>query len=61
MDNKTLAKAFTTAIQTIANKPEQLENMENYLAHHFDVWMGKYANSPEGLVSELQQFANVEI
>lgn len=61
MDKSALAKAFTTAIQTIANKPEQLENMENYLAHHFDVWMEKYASSPEGLVSELQQFADVEI
>ena len=61
MDNKTLAKAFIATIQTIANKPEQLENMENYLTHHFDVWMEKYANSPEGLVSELQQFADVEI
>ena len=61
MDKSALAKAFISAIQTIANKPEQLENMENYLAHHFDVWVEKYANSPEGLVSELQQFANVEI
>ena len=61
MDKSALAKAFTTAIQTIANKPEQLENMENYLSHHFDVWMEKFANSPEGLVSELQEFANMEI
>ena len=26
---------------------EDLDNFESYLSYHFDVWMEKWANSPE--------------
>ena len=38
-----------------------LDNFEFYLAQHFDVQMEKWANSPEGLTSEVKHFAEMEI
>lgn len=56
-----LATMFVSAIKEIASKPDNLDNLECYLSHHFDVWMEKFASNPEGLVSELKQFAEMEI
>ena len=40
---------------------ENLDNLECYLSHHFEAWMKKYANTPEGLTAEMVEFANMEI
>lgn len=56
-----LAKEFVNTIKAIAKKPYNLDNLECYLSHHFDVWMEKFAYSPECLVSELKHFAEMEI
>ena len=56
-----VAEQFVNAIKTIAEKPENLDNLECYLSHHFEVWMKKYANTPENLTAELMEFANMEI
>ena len=56
-----VAEQFVNAIKTIAEKPENLDNLECYLSHHFEVWMEKYANTPEGLTAEMMEFANMEI
>ena len=61
MNNEELAKVFVEAIKTMASKPENLQNFELYLEKHFDVWMEKWANSPEGLTSEVKHFAEMEI
>ena len=55
------AKQFCEALQTIAGKPENLENLENYLSYHFAEWMNKYANTPENIAAELKLFAEMEI
>lgn len=55
------AKILVNAIKTLTQKPENLDNFENYLSAHFDVWFNKYANTPEGLIFELEQFAEMEI
>ena len=54
------AKQFCEALQTIAGKPENLENLENYLSYHFAEWMNKYANTPENISAELKNFADME-
>ena len=56
-----LAEKFINAIKEIASKPDNLDNLECYLSHHFDVWMEKFAYNPENLVSELKHFAEMEI
>ena len=55
------AKAFCAAIKEIASKPENMDNFESYLSHHFAEWLEKYANSYEGLTYELESFAKMEI
>ena len=47
MNNEECAKVFVEAIKTMASKPDNLDNFESYLSYHFDVWMEKFANSPE--------------
>ena len=36
-----VAGQFVNAIKTIAEKPENLDNLEGYLAHHFEAWVKK--------------------
>lgn len=55
------AKQFCEALQTIAGKPQNLENLEHYLSNHFSEWLEKYANLPENIAAELQAFATMEI
>lgn len=55
------AKQFCEALQTIAGKPQNLENLEHYLSIHFSEWLEKYANRPENIAAELQAFATMEI
>ena len=56
-----IAKQFCEALQTIAGKPENLENLELYLSMHFPGWLEKFANTPEGITAELKAFANMVI
>lgn len=59
MNNEECAKVFVEAIKTMASKPNNLDNFESYLAQHFDTWMKTWANSPEGLAYEVENFANM--
>ena len=55
------AAEFCEAIRTLANKPENLENLESYLSRHFSEWISKWANSPASLAAEMKEFAEMEI
>ena len=55
------AKQFCEALQAIAGKPQNLENLEYYLSIHFSEWLSKFANTPEEITAELKQFAEMEI
>ena len=55
------AAQFCEAIRALANKPENLENLESYLSQHFSEWISKWANSPAGLAEEMKEFAEMEI
>lgn len=59
--NEVYAKIFCDAIRTIAEKPENINNMESYLTYHFTRWSNKYANNPEGLAMEMKSFAEMEM
>lgn len=56
-----LAEEFVKAIKEIAQKENNLSNLECYLSYHFEVWMQKFANNPENITAELKNFANMEI
>lgn len=61
MKHEHVAKQFVAAIKTIAEKPENLENLEIYLSYHFPEWMKKFANTPETLTREMREFAEMII
>lgn len=58
--NEVYAKIFCDAIRTIAEKPENINNLESYLTHHFTGWLNKYGNYPEDLAMEMKMFAEME-
>ena len=55
------AAQFCNAIREIANKPENLQNLESYLGYHFDTWMKKYASTPDCMAAEMSNFAQIDI
>lgn len=55
------AAEFVTAIKTIADKPQNLDNLESYLTHHFREWLARFANTPDDLAAEMKEFANMVI
>lgn len=55
------ATQFCEAIRTLANKPENLNNLESYLTYNFDKWLKAWANSPENIAAEMKAFAEMEI
>ena len=59
--NEEYAKIVSYAIRELAASPNNLDNLESYLSHHFDIWLEKFANTPSGLAYELKHFAEMEI
>mgnify|MGYP006898725069 CR=1 FL=1 len=51
---------FCNAIRTLANKPENLNNLESYLTYNFDKWLEKWATTPENIAAEMKAFAEME-
>lgn len=60
-NQKELAKEFTNAIRTMAQRPENIDNLEDYLSYHFAAWMEKFASTPEAITGEMMNFASMEI
>ena len=60
MDNEQLANIFTESIKRLAENPAKLENLNCYLSNHFDNWIKKFANTAEGLTSEIKCFSEIE-
>ena len=55
------AAQFCNAIRELANKPENLQNLESYLEWHFDKWLEKYASTPDCMAAEMSNFAHMDI
>ena len=53
------AKRFTEAVVALANNEDALDNLKYYLSMHFDVWMQKFASTPESITAELNSFAHI--
>lgn len=51
---------FCNAIRALANKPENLNNLESYLTYNFGKWLEKWANTPESMAAEMKAFAEME-
>ena len=55
------AAQFCNAIRELANKPENLQNLESYLEWHFETWLEKYASTPDDMAAEMSEFAQMEM
>ena len=55
------AAQFCDSIRELANKPENLQNLESYLEYHFDKWLEKFASTPDSIAWEMSNFAQMEI
>ena len=55
------AAQFCDAIRELANKPENLQNLESYLECHFDKWLEKYVSTPDDMAAEMSDFAKMDI
>ena len=53
------AKEFCNALKKMVNNEYSIENFESYLSHHFDVWIDKYASTPDGIISEVKHFSEI--
>lgn len=58
--NEKLAEQFISAIRTLAEDEDKLDNFESYLSHHFTEWFRRYCTTPSGLVSEFCNFAEIK-
>ena len=54
------ATRLAEAIKKIASNPDTLDNFESYVAIHGDDWFSAYVTDLNGLVSEFEQFSNIE-
>ena len=53
------AKRFAEAIRTLAKDEGTLDNLECYLSMHFDIWLQRFASTPECFVAEMNNFAHI--
>lgn len=56
-----IATRFINAIKTIANKQNNLDNLQSYLSMHFEIWLNKFAQTPTDITNEIEHFSNMEI
>lgn len=54
------ARIFCNSVLKLAGNENNLQNLESYLSRHFEAWMIKFANSPENIAAELEDFSNME-
>ena len=55
------AAQFCAYVKALAEKPENLKNLEIYLSIHFGEWIEKYAYDPNNICAEMREFANMVI
>ena len=57
IENEKIAKAFCDSLRKM--DAEHIDKLERYLSCHFDKWLERYANTPEGLTYEMQTFSEM--
>jgi hypothetical protein len=61
IEHEQTAAEFITALKTLAERPENLNNFQLYLSIHFPEWLKRFANTPEDITAELKHFAELDI
>lgn len=58
-NNISNALIMKEALENFAKNPDGIINFCSYLSYHFADWLSKFANTPEGLASELLNFSKI--
>ena len=53
------AADFRKAIERLAENPDNLDALESYLSHHFELWLYRYAKVPQDIAAEMSAFADM--
>ena len=53
------AAVICEAIRAMAANEDAISNFECYLSYHLPAWFERFANTPDGLASELHEFAHM--
>ena len=56
---KNEAHIVAEAIKALAKDEAALDNFEYYLSLYFEAWLVRFANTPCGMASELNDFAHI--
>lgn len=59
--NRYYAKQIADVLRKFAEKPQNIDNFENYLENCFTGWKEKFANTPEKMIEDMKHFAEMEI
>lgn len=53
------AQRFCEAIKKLASNKDSLFNLECYLSFHFKEWLERFANTPEKMAGEMEEFSKI--
>lgn len=59
--NRYYAKQIADVLRKFAEKPQNIDNFENYLENCFTGWKEKFANTPEKMIEDMKHFAEMEV
>lgn len=55
------AMELANVLREFAEKPQNIDNFENYLENHFIAWERTFANTPKKMIEDMKNFAEMEV
>lgn len=59
--NRYYARELANVLREFAEKPQNIDNFENYLENHFIAWERTFANTPKKMIGDMKHFSEMEI
>ncbi len=59
MNYDTQAERTIEALRKMLSNDFATGNFKMYLSNHYAEWLDKFANTPDGMATELEQFASI--
>lgn len=55
------ARELANVLREFAEKPQNIDNFENYLENHFIAWERTFANTPKKMIGDMKNFAEMVV
>lgn len=55
------ARELANVLREFAEKPQNINNFENYLENHFIAWERTFANTPKKMIGDMKNFAEMVV